>query len=99
LNVENGGMSEVKTMRIVEVLKGIAHPLRLRIVVLLCEENRSVTEMTEILEVSQSLISQHLSVMRLSGLVEVDQTEGRRYKLKELMLHDLVSCLGSCKAR
>jgi DNA-binding transcriptional ArsR family regulator len=92
--------SEEQTTRVVEVLKGVAHPIRFRIVVLLCDEERTVTEMMEILGARQSLISQHLAILRLTGLVEVDNCSGRnRYRLREPMLRNLISCLSSCQAR
>ena len=92
--------SEAQTERIVEVLKGIAHPLRFRIVVFLCQKGRTVTEMTEFLDARQSLVSQHLAQLRLIGLVEVNRDGPRQeYTLKEAMLGDLIHCLKGCKAR
>jgi len=80
------------------MLKGIAHPLRLRIVTLLCDRDHTVTELTQRLDVRQSLISQHLSPLRLLGLVNVDRTGGRAtYSLGEPRLEPLVDCLMGCR--
>jgi len=84
--------------RMVEVLKGIAHPVRLGVVVMLCERDRTVTEMTEALGVRQSMVSQHLAPLRLLGLVAVDRTGGfSKYSLQEPLLRNMVDCLMSCK--
>jgi len=80
------------------VLKGIAHPLRLRIITLLCERDHTVTELTETLEARQSLVSQHLAPLRLLGLVTVDRSGGRAtYSLGEPRLRTLVDCLMGCR--
>ena len=52
-----------------EVLKTVAHPLRLRIVELLEGEELSVTALQEALGVTQSATSQHLSQMRTRGIL------------------------------
>ena len=57
---------EVKA-RIVSVL---ANPRRLEIVDLLCERERTVSELSGALGIAQATTSQHLAVMRKSGVVE-----------------------------
>ncbi len=60
-----------------EILKTLADPTRLRLLRLLREESLSVAELQEILEMGQSRISTHLSVLRQDGLVK-DRKEGKR---------------------
>jgi ArsR family transcriptional regulator len=55
--------------RAAEVLKTVAHPLRLRIVELLEAGEKSVSELKELLGVTQPLTSQHLSQMRMRGVL------------------------------
>ena len=55
--------------RAAEVLKTVAHPVRLRIVELLEGGQKSVTELKELLGVTQPLTSQHLSQMRMRGVL------------------------------
>lgn len=52
-----------------EVLKTVAHPVRLRIVELLEAGEKSVTELKELLGVTQPLTSQHLTQMRMRGVL------------------------------
>ncbi len=53
--------------RIVSVL---ANPTRLQIVDLLCERERTVSELSSALGIAQATTSQHLAVMRKAGVVE-----------------------------
>ncbi len=52
-----------------ELVKAFAHPTRLRILAELARGTRCVTDMEELLPVTQVNISQHLSVLRNAGLV------------------------------
>ena len=58
-----------KIDRAAEVLKTVAHPVRLRIVELLEAGEKSVTELKDLLGVTQPLTSQHLSQMRMRGVL------------------------------
>lgn len=56
-----------------ELLKTLAAPVRLAILVELDQGPRCVHELVEILEVSQPLVSQHLRVLRSARLVESER--------------------------
>ncbi len=59
---------------IVKILRAAAEPNRLRILLLLKEEELSVAELQEILVMGQSTISTHLSQLKRAGLVEDRRT-------------------------
>ena len=67
---------------IVKILRVVADPNRLRILLLLEREELSVAELQEILAMGQSTISTHLSQLKQAGLVE-DRRTGKSslYKL------------------
>ncbi len=52
-----------------DALKAMAHPLRLKILCLLGDEELMVQDIVEAVGTSQSNISQHLAVMRERGLL------------------------------
>lgn len=53
-----------------ELLKTIAHPIRLRIILLLTQEpSVNVSTLQEHLQIDQSLVSQHLIKMKDRGLL------------------------------
>ncbi len=68
---------------IVKILRVLADPNRLRILLLLREEELSVAELQEILVMGQSTISTHLSQLKQAGLVE-DRRTGKSslYRIK-----------------
>ena len=53
-----------------EVCKSIVHPKRLEILDLLRGTERRVNELAELMEVSAANVSQHLSILRNSGVVQ-----------------------------
>ena len=85
--------------RKVQVLKAIAHPLRLRIVAALAGGETHVNALAEALDVSQSTVSQQLRILRMSALVAVQRQDGFSvYSLAEPHLVDLLSCMDRCCA-
>lgn len=57
-----------------ELLKALAHPVRLCIVRGLIEQGHSnVTHMQECLELPQSTVSQHLQKLKLLGIVKAER--------------------------
>ena len=63
-------MNEQLLSEWVETLKAAAHPTRLSILVQLLNSPRCVTALHELLDVRQTGISQHLSVLKHAGLVD-----------------------------
>ena len=62
---------------IVKILRVVAEPNRLRLLLLLKREELSVAELQEILTMGQSTISTHLAQLKQAGLVR-DRHEGRQ---------------------
>jgi DNA-binding transcriptional ArsR family regulator len=67
--VKPGPIDRERIERAAEVLKTVAHPMRLRIVELLEAGEKSVTELRQSLGLTQPLTSQHLSQMRVRGVL------------------------------
>lgn len=59
-----------------ETAKGLAHPARLRILAMLQEGELCVCQMTAVLDLAPSTVSQHLSVLSRGGLV-CDRKDGK----------------------
>ena len=64
-------------MKITEILQILSDSTRLRILKLLQQEELSVAELQEILEMGQSRISSHLSLMRRNEMVK-DRKDGKK---------------------
>ena len=75
---------ETDLAQLVESAKGLAHPARLRLIGMLAEGELCVCQMTAVLELAPSTVSQHLSVLAHGGLV-AERKEGKLvyYRLRE----------------
>ena len=81
-------------------IKALAHPLRLRIVAVLSETETHVNALAGELSVPQSVVSQHLRILRMEGLVDLERKDGFSvYRLLEPRIVNLLSCIESCKWR
>jgi len=71
------------TRELSELFGVLAHPMRLRLLEELGNDEKDVKSLSEILSLSQPTVSQHLSVLRTHRLV-VERKEGRRvfYRLR-----------------
>jgi ArsR family transcriptional regulator len=84
---------------VAEVLKAVAHPLRIRIVAILCHGEENVTALAEKVGASQAIVSQQLRILRSRGLVAASRTKGfARYRLVEQNLRGLVRCMEKCSS-
>jgi ArsR family transcriptional regulator len=76
-----------------QYFKALGEPTRLRIIKLLSEKELCVCELEHIMRISQPRISQHLKVLKQTGLV-CERREGQRrvcwvdYDKAEAMLED-----------
>ena len=79
------------------ILKALAHPIRLCIVKGLLENGGSnVTNMQQCLNMPQSTVSQHLSKLKSCGIIEGERSGLEiTYKIAEPMVEKLVEILFS----
>lgn len=63
-------LADEQLQRAAETLRVVSHPARLRIVEILVDGERSVTAIQESLGITQSQTSQHLSNMRVRGVLK-----------------------------
>jgi DNA-binding transcriptional ArsR family regulator len=82
----------------VNMLKAIAHPMRISIISLL-EDGRkmNVTEIHEKLKIEQSTTSHHLGILKDKGVLS-SKREGKNtlYFLKNENLGKILDCIGRC---
>lgn len=93
--------SETKTDRAVEMalaLKSIAHPDRLRILMLLgCEGKLSVSEIQAKIGLTQPMTSQHLLAMKARGVLMTDKRDNKVfYSIKNKDVLKVISCMKQC---
>ncbi len=75
-----------------EFFKALAHPLRIRILELLCEQDRNVNELQSILGTEGSAVSQQLAVLRNKNVVSsVKEGTTVIYSLRDPLIKDLLA--------
>jgi ArsR family transcriptional regulator len=62
-------MLEEKVEEVSALLKSIAHPLRLKILCLLQDQELTVGEIRETVRTTNANVSQHLTIMRNQGII------------------------------
>lgn len=78
----------------IELLKIIAHPVRIKILEELTKGVKCVSDFEEFLEISQPNVSQHLSLLRQYGVIDY-YMDGRLrcYFLKDPLIPDILELL------
>ena len=84
--------------QIAEILKALAHPMRIRILAVLSEGvHENVTGLASRLGASQSFVSQQLRILRTHGLlVSIRLGQSVQYTLARPRLKELVKYLEQC---
>ncbi|CAG7636556.1 putative HTH-type transcriptional regulator [Paenibacillus solanacearum] len=74
-----------------EFFKALAHPLRIRILEVLCEGDRNVNELQAILGTEGSAVSQQLAILRNKNVV-IGTKEGTSviYTLRDPLIRELL---------
>ncbi|MET4105177.1 metalloregulator ArsR/SmtB family transcription factor [Hymenobacter sp. UYP22] len=91
-------LSIEKMEKVAFILKTTAHPTRIAIVQLLAaQESLSVNDISERLNIEQSLASHHLSGMKLKGILSSSR-DGKNvfYSLKMREVVDVIQCIAAC---
>ena len=82
------------------ILKALGHPLRFRIVAMLCDEQRHVGAIAAAVNAPQAAVSSQLAILRTHGLVKSERVQGKAvYHIAEPRLHQLVECMEGCRHR
>lgn len=82
-----------------EILKALAHPIRLRLLTKLLRQEDYVSRLARELGVSQPVISQQLGVLKSHGLVRSETRDGYAwYSVCEPHLGSVLDCVCRCMA-
>ena len=78
-----------------EMLKALAHPVRLGLVETLSDRRLCVNDLANLFPVDRTTISKHLALLKDAGVLE-DERIGREvfYRLRVPCLQEFIGCLG-----
>ncbi|HDR90169.1 MAG TPA: transcriptional regulator [Bacteroidetes bacterium] len=91
-------LSTEQLERAANMLKAIAHPMRIAILNYLEEGKKlTVTEIHELLNIEQSTTSHHLGILKDKGVL-ASQRDGKNtyYFLKHNNLSQIIECVSQC---
>jgi DNA-binding transcriptional ArsR family regulator len=91
--------SPEKLEKAANILKAIAHPIRIQVLSLLNQNERmNVSELQEVIGIEQALLSHHLINMKDKGILACER-EGKNiyYFIKEKAITGVLDCIRKCK--
>ncbi|PKQ63526.1 transcriptional regulator [Labilibaculum filiforme] len=91
-------LEPAKLEQAANMLKAIAHPMRIAILGYLEDGKKlTVTEIHELLKIEQSTTSHHLGILKDKGVLSSSR-EGKNtyYFLKHCSLSNIVDCISNC---
>jgi DNA-binding transcriptional ArsR family regulator len=98
--MENIRLNPEQLERAANMLKAIAHPMRIAIIGFLEQgESLSVTQIHEKLGIEQSTTSHHLGILKDKGVL-ISRREGKNtyYSLKHESLKNIINCVSMCES-
>lgn len=87
-------MSKIDYVKNSEILKALSNPIRLQMVDFLLDDECCVTDVVNELGISQSASSQHLSILKNSGIVYPEKHGTRTcYKVNNKLVVEIINLL------
>ncbi|WP_418883955.1 ArsR/SmtB family transcription factor [Bisgaardia hudsonensis] len=78
----------------VNFLKPLSNPNRLAILCCLMGQKRNVTELTQLVELQQAVVSNQLSILKVAGFVDCDiKHRERLYYIKDERVEEVIKLL------
>ena len=79
-----------------DVLKTIGHPVRIRIIETLLEDDKCVSSIWGCLHLPQATVSQHLSLLRTKGIVRRERCGSRvKYSVRDRKIEEIINLIKS----
>ena len=79
-----------------DILKTIGHPIRIRIIETLLENDKCVSSIWGCLDLPQATVSQHLSLLRTKGIVRQERCGSRvKYSVNDKKIGAIINLIKS----
>lgn len=91
-------MEKIDYVKYSQVLKALAHPVRLNILEVLLDNEYCVNDVSNALDIPQSISSHHLTILKNSGIVHSHKQSSRAYYIvKNDLAKGIISILQTKK--
>ena len=89
-------INDTSFVQAAECLKSLAHPMRLKLLMLLESNRLTVGELAEVCKLRNNVTSEHLRLMMRCGFLSVEK-EGQRtfYQISEPHVFSILECIKS----
>ena len=85
---------------VADIIKAMGHPVRLRILSILCEGDENVGDLAREIGTPHASVSQQLAILRMRGLVSRRHEAGHAvYSMKVAGIRDMISCMRRYEAQ
>jgi len=79
-----------------EILKTLGHPIRIRILESLMDKEKCVSNIWAHLDLPQSTVSQHLSLLRSKGIVQHERSGSKvNYFVRDKRIQEIIKLIKS----
>ena len=79
-----------------DILKTIGHPIRIKIIETLLEDDKCVSNIWGCLDLPQATVSQHLSLLRTKGIVHQERCGSRvKYSVTDRKIEEIINLIKS----
>jgi ArsR family transcriptional regulator len=79
-----------------DILKTIGHPIRIKIIETLLDDQKCVSKIWGSLDLPQSTVSQHLSLLRIKGIVQHERCGSKvTYSLIDRRIEEIIKLIKS----
>jgi DNA-binding transcriptional ArsR family regulator len=81
-----------------DILKTIGHPIRIKIIETLLDDEKCVSNIWGCLDLPQSTVSQHLSLLRIKGIVQHERCGSKvKYSITDRRVEEIIKLIKSRK--
>jgi DNA-binding transcriptional ArsR family regulator len=87
-------MTTNRYIELADILKVLGHPVRIRIIESLLDQDKCVSHLGGSLELRQSTVSQHLSLLRTKGIVKDERCGSTvKYSVRDQRIGEIMKLL------
>ena len=77
-----------------DILKTMGHPARIKIIETLLDQDKCVSNIWGCLDLPQATVSQHLSLLRLKGIVQQERCGARmKYSVRDRKIEEIIKLI------
>jgi ArsR family transcriptional regulator len=91
-------MENTSHVKWADILKAMGHPIRIKIIETLLDQDKCVSGIWGCLDLPQATVSQHLSLLRVKGVVHRERCGAKvKYSITDRNIAEIIKLIKDCK--